>query len=404
MCLAPLIFSPMIKTSIIRLSDSSNIQKFESMNIAKVRLIKICYITQRRNEWVNWSGDTDVIGRHWGNVYFSVDEATAAVEEARSPGTQFGLEESAALLFISDDKGFLITDCYSQSPFSDFINKPLWLDCRNIYDIAKSIPQNNYRIKHLISNASGLAQDCIEDEQFYLRSSSAGGKRNGLAWSIKPREIDIKALISFTKKFNNALEKGRLSLNIPLAQTSNKVPPTKPGASLAVINRQAPNPEILLENNSGLAEIEINTGSSSEPVQPEINEPTQLITEREQSTKARVGQELFRSRLEAIEPCCRITGIAQREHLIASHIKPWRLSDNNEKLDGNNGLLLAPHIDHLFDGGYISFSDEGDLLISDNLDKAVLSAWSISPQLNIGRLNDSQKKYLQFHRQLIFRK
>jgi transposase len=51
-------------------------------------------------------------------------------------------------------------------------------------------------------------------------------------------------------------------------------------------------------------------------------------------------------------------------HLRASHIRPWRDSDNEARLDGENGLLLTPTIDHLFDRGFISFEDDGRLLIS----------------------------------------
>ena len=87
-------------------------------------------------------------------------------------------------------------------------------------------------------------------------------------------------------------------------------------------------------------------------------------TEKEQLVKARRGQGIFRSNVEAIEPDCRITRLKLKEHLRASHIKPWRVCDNGERLDGNNGLLLAPHVDHLFDKGFISFSDQGKMIIS----------------------------------------
>jgi hypothetical protein len=67
-------------------------------------------------------------------------------------------------------------------------------------------------------------------------------------------------------------------------------------------------------------------------------------TEKSQSILARRGQGWFRGRLEKIESCCRLTGVRDRAHLRASHIKPWKDSTDRERLDGNNGLLLAPHI------------------------------------------------------------
>jgi hypothetical protein len=73
-------------------------------------------------------------------------------------------------------------------------------------------------------------------------------------------------------------------------------------------------------------------------------------TEKEQLVLARRGQGIFRKRLERVEKRCRLTGVDNPRSLIASHIKPWRSSSDTEKLDGYNGLLLAPHVDKLFDG------------------------------------------------------
>jgi len=65
-------------------------------------------------------------------------------------------------------------------------------------------------------------------------------------------------------------------------------------------------------------------------------------TEKMRLSKARLGQGVYRTNLEQIERSCRVTGISHREFLRASHIKPWAKSDDLEKLDGHNGLLLAP--------------------------------------------------------------
>jgi len=72
-------------------------------------------------------------------------------------------------------------------------------------------------------------------------------------------------------------------------------------------------------------------------------------TERRALVLARRGQGLFRASVQFIERACRVTKVERREHLIASHIKPWRDSANDERLSGENGLLLTPTIDHLFD-------------------------------------------------------
>lgn len=126
-------------------------------------------------------------------------------------------------------------------------------------------------------------------------------------------------------------------------------------------------------------------------------------TEKLQLVKSRRGQGLFRSNLEAIEPACRVTGVTNKALLIASHIKPWCECDNSERLDGNNGLLLSPHIDKLFDRGWITFNDAGDLLCAEpSIDQALLQ-WGITLPRNVGPFSLKQAVYLTYHRDEIFR-
>ena len=141
--------------------------------------------------------------------------------------------------------------------------------------------------------------------------------------------------------------------------------------------------------------------SAQEEIENDTNIPK---TEKDQLVKSRCGQGKFRSRVETIENKCRITGISQKQHLIASHIKPWKVSSNLERLDGNNGLLLAPHIDHLFDKGYISFEGNGKILISERLDETNFKIWSIKEGLNVGHFSIEQQAYLAYHRDNIFNK
>ncbi|MBO6825357.1 MAG: HNH endonuclease [Sneathiella sp.] len=125
-------------------------------------------------------------------------------------------------------------------------------------------------------------------------------------------------------------------------------------------------------------------------------------TEKSSLVKSRVGQGLFRKRVAKIETECRVTHVSTIEHLIASHIKPWAVSSNDERLDGNNGLLLSPHIDHLFDKGFISFEDTGRLIVSSELAENLQKAWGVR-QSKMHEFNDIQKKYLAFHRAHIFK-
>ncbi|WP_417474286.1 HNH endonuclease [Luteimonas mephitis] len=125
-------------------------------------------------------------------------------------------------------------------------------------------------------------------------------------------------------------------------------------------------------------------------------------TERVQLIKARIGQGLFRSRVAEIERCCRITGLADSRFLIASHIKPWSKSNNAEKLDGSNGLLLTPNIDRLFDKGHITFEDDGRVRVSSQLPIDVRQAWGLDAAIPPSPFTHRQRHYMANHRNMVF--
>lgn len=127
-------------------------------------------------------------------------------------------------------------------------------------------------------------------------------------------------------------------------------------------------------------------------------------TEREAIVLARRGQGVFKDRVGRFETCCRVTRVDRPEHLRASHCKPWRDSDNRERLDGENGLLLTPSIDHLFDRGFISFRGNGTLLISPVAHVGSLARMGVpvDEPANVGSFSKGQQAYLEYHRDEVF--
>lgn len=127
-------------------------------------------------------------------------------------------------------------------------------------------------------------------------------------------------------------------------------------------------------------------------------------TEKEILRTSRIGQGVYRQRVLQVEKSCRLTGVADERFLVASHIKSWRDSNNDERLDAENGLMLSPHVDKLFDQGYISFTDEGKLLVSKLLDVDILNLWAINPHVITPQpLTKKQAEYMAYHRKHIFR-
>ena len=125
------------------------------------------------------------------------------------------------------------------------------------------------------------------------------------------------------------------------------------------------------------------------------------VRRRTQLVQARVGQGLFRTAVLARELACRVTGITLPSCLVASHIKPWAVCAEGEHLDGANGLMLSPHVDHLFDTGLISFEDNGNLVLAPSLDLQILQAWHIDAGANVGPFAPDQARYLAYHRQYV---
>ena len=129
-------------------------------------------------------------------------------------------------------------------------------------------------------------------------------------------------------------------------------------------------------------------------------------TDRQAVVLARRGQGVFKQRVMRIEHACRITGVTREEHLRASHCKPWRDATHEERLDGENGLLLTPNIDHLFDRGFIGFEGSGEVIVSPVADRDSLKRMGMDPlrSLNVGAFSSGQRRYLEFHRDSVLLK
>lgn len=97
-----------------------------------------------------------------------------------------------------------------------------------------------------------------------------------------------------------------------------------------------------------------------------------------------------------------MTGCTTLELLRASHIKPWSKSDNRERLDRFNGLLLTPNADALFDQGYITFSAEGEMMVSKGLSRDAARVLLGGCEKLI-KLHKANQTYLEYHRRNRFR-
>ena len=147
------------------------------------------------------------------------------------------------------------------------------------------------------------------------------------------------------------------------------------------------------EYSDSICSIEENDGKISSSI---------LIgKEKDTVIKVRVNQSLFRNRLMSRYYSCCLCGMKNKHFLVASHIKPWVESSAKEKLDVENGLLLCPNHDKLFDNGYITFDDNGEIIISDELDRNDQIFMNVNEKMSIDLYEDS-KAYMKYHRENVF--
>jgi predicted restriction endonuclease len=124
-------------------------------------------------------------------------------------------------------------------------------------------------------------------------------------------------------------------------------------------------------------------------------------TTREAIKMARIGQGKFReSLIKRWAGQCAVTGLKNQSLLVASHIEPWSLSSNYSRLDTDNGLLLAVHIDKLFDYGLISFKDDGTLIAKQCLTVQERCIFGLNIKIGLRNITKGNVKYLERHRKL----
>jgi hypothetical protein len=254
--------------------------------------------------------------------------------------------------------------------------------------------------------AIGIAQSYCWESPKPLEFGTAGENWENIGWKVK---------VSFVKLENRVRPKDHIEVlrpllpakYSPLQQSGNglqsvyltEVPPPLAEALIGLVGEEVAPVALAARQVKPIPADDLDFWEQKLE-QEVVANSTIPETDRSAIVRARIGQGLFRDRVSKIESRCRITGVANPVHLIASHCKPWRDSANEERLDGENGLLLTPSIDHLFDRGFIGFEDNGTLIISPVAHRPSLHRMGIETEkiVSVGGFTSGQKKYLDFHR------
>lgn len=260
--------------------------------------------------------------------------------------------------------------------------------------------------------AIGVAQSFCWESPKPLEFGLAGQNWENVGWKVR---------VHFTELINRVRPKDHMDVLQPLLPA--KYSPLQPSGNGLQSVYLAELPETLAEVLAGLIGAEAQMvirgvamdradDAAAPPVgddldywehrleQRVIADPSIPETDRVAIVRARRGQGLFKDRVLEIERRCRITGVDNLTHLVASHCKPWRDANNEERLNGENGLLLTPSIDHLFDRGFIGFEDTGRLIISPVAHKTSLRRMGVDTDgvVNVGGFTSGQRAFLDYHR------
>ena len=134
----------------------------------------------------------------------------------------------------------------------------------------------------------------------------------------------------------------------------------------------------------------------------DFNKPN--TTERQGLVTSRVGQGYYRQEiLKRWENQCAVSGLSITKVLIASHILPWKESNDSDRLDVGNGILLSPNLDALFDKHLISFENNGEMIISNKLSDEQINILGING-LSLRNIYDDMFIYLEQHSNVFYEK
>ncbi len=130
-----------------------------------------------------------------------------------------------------------------------------------------------------------------------------------------------------------------------------------------------------------------------------IGETTRIATIKQRT----VQYEYRKEALKLWNNSCAVLGIQKPKILIASHIKPWRVADNRERIDPKNSLILSPLYDKLFDLGVITFKpSNGKIELSTQLDNSDYDRFGINDSRHLSTVPDGTEDYLEYHNKYIF--
>lgn len=167
--------------------------KIEQEPVIAAILGKAFHLYERRNEWVNWDGDTDVVSRSGKIVRLSLSDAEQHAEKWRVQGTKFVIDELPIICLRAKSGAMIVTEIFSDHPMQNYVIQPALRHdcCLSVGALVKALPQSKWSVAFPVDGAPHVSP---LDGTYYSRKSSPGKGKSYLGWSLKPRSLDDVAM------------------------------------------------------------------------------------------------------------------------------------------------------------------------------------------------------------------
>ncbi|MCG7879167.1 MAG: hypothetical protein JAY75_23000 [Candidatus Thiodiazotropha taylori] len=173
--------------------------------VTKAFVTKVFHLYQRRNEWVNWDGDTSLVKRTWSNFDLSLQEATDSAEKQRTQGTKFIVDEVPAICVLGKRYALLSTELFTEKPLSNCEAPPAG-NTISLRDVESKLNFGRWFVSAIYTGDLARLSAVTESEMFFSRTSQSTGGKSYLGWSLIPRNIDLKRLIECSKSIEQRIK------------------------------------------------------------------------------------------------------------------------------------------------------------------------------------------------------
>ena len=161
----------------------------------KAFVIKVFHLYTRRNEWVNWDGDTSLVNRTWTLFDMSLQESTDSAEKQRTQGTKFLIDEAPAICVTGKRYSLIATELFTESPLSH-CERPKSNEPLTLREVESTLNFGRWFVSAIYTGDQNNLSPVSKEEMFFSRTSHSTGGNSYLGWSLKPRKINLPKLIA----------------------------------------------------------------------------------------------------------------------------------------------------------------------------------------------------------------